>query len=537
MKRVIAASSIVVVVAITALVPGPGLASSRGSVIPAGLAAAIQARLGAGMMRTSSAAQGVPGPLLGLSVALSADGTTALVGAPGVGGGKGAAYIFHAADAGSWSSSGTPVATLTPKHARATGLFGLNVALSADGTIAFVGAPFNGSGVFGSGGAIYAFRASGEDAWTSSSTPKATLAASGGLFVGIGTLALSSDGTTLVTGAPDTNGGVAYVYHASSEGAWASTSTPTATLSNASEVQGDSGVGYAVAISADGTTALVGDSGNPGGGGAYVYHASAEGAWTSSVTPGAILSDSNTGSKAALGNALALSSDGTVALLGAPGINSDTGEADVFHASGEAAWASTSTPTATLANAGGSKGDYFGVNLALSTDGTTALVFAPGPDHRRGAAYVFRAPGEGSWASSDAPGATLTRFGAHADDGLEVGVLSADGATALAGVPGVNLETGAAEIFHVAVEASWASTSTPNATLTDKKLAACVVPKLKWLKLFAAKSALAVGRCRLGKVTKVHAKTMRSRGRVLSQNHKPRARLAINAKVAVKVGK
>ena len=44
-------------------------------------------------------------PQMGTSVAVSADGTTALVAAPGVAKETGAVYVFHAAGAGSWTSS------------------------------------------------------------------------------------------------------------------------------------------------------------------------------------------------------------------------------------------------------------------------------------------------------------------------------------------------------------------------------------------------------------------------------------------------
>jgi hypothetical protein len=540
--RLVAASAIAVVVT-AACLPGSGVGRAAAAVrgidtkIPAGLAVAIHARLGAGTIRSSLAALATSGPVLGYSVALSADGATALVGAPGVALDRGAAYIFHVSGAGSWSSSWSPAATLMYKGASGKREFyiGWAVALSADGTTAFVAAPGTGDVT----GAIYVFHVPAEDAWVSSSTPTATLKASQGLLVGWG-LALSPDGTTLIAGAPANHFGAggAYVFHASSESAWASSSTPIATLSNADEAGGDGGVGSAVAISADGTIALLSDSGNPSGGGAFLYHVSAANAWKSSSKPTAILSDANSGRWDALGNAVALSGDGTLAFLGAPGANSAAGAAEVFRASAEAAWTSTSTPTAILTNAGGSALDSFGGSVALSTDGRTALAAAPRGSAARGAAYIFRASGEAAWASSSAPTATLTDSAGHPKDYLGgSGVLSVDGATALLGVPGVQLQTGAADVFHVSDASSWASTSTPNATLTVEALGACVVPKLKGLSLSAAKWSLWAGRCRLGKVTKVHAKTKKTRSRVLSQNPKPGRLLAIGAKVAVKVGK
>jgi hypothetical protein len=537
-RRFVVASAIAAVVT-AAFLPGSGFGSSAAAVrgahmrIPAGLAKAIHARFGARTIRSSSASDTID-PELGLAVSLSADGTTALVGAPGVAGDVGAAYIFHSSAAGSWSSSGKPTATLT-KHGAKTGLLGISVALSPDGTTAFVGAPLSGSGLFGAG-AVYVFHASAENAWASSSSPKATLTVKNSVFVGI-SLALSADGTTLVAGAPFFNmiAGGAYVFQAASESAWATSSTPAATLSNAAESDDDGFAGSTVAISGDGMTALLGDAGNATGGGAFLFHASAENAWATSVAPTAILTDSESGPDDALGDAVALSADGSVALLGAPGAFENSGSADVFYSSG--AWSTTSTPTAVMTQPSVSPGDEFGVNLALSNDGTTALMFAPGHSSGRGAAYIFSTSGESAWASSSAPDATLTDSAGKAKDELGVGVLSADGATAIVGIPGVKLATGAADIFHVADETSWATSSSPSARLTDTKLAACVVPKLKGLKLKAAKDALAVGRCGLGKVGHVHSKTKKGRGRVLSQSKKAGKRLAIGAKVSIKLGK
>ncbi len=541
MRRRLGTGSAIAVVLAATLLAGSGAGSSaavaRGThAIPASLAAAIHARLGALAIRSSAAASGLD-PNLGSAVSLSADATTALVGALGVGNGKGAAYIFHSTGAGSWSSSSIPTATLTSAHSTATAYFGAAVALSADGTTAFVGAPLNGGILFGAG-AIYVFHVSAEDEWADSSTPTAALSASHSVLLGAG-LAVSADGTTLVAGAPLYSGGAggAYVYHAASEALWASSETPIATLSNASESSDDSGVGFLVAVSGNGTTALLSDPHNSSGGGAYVYHVSAANAWASKTSPTAILSDADSAATDDFGDAVALSADGKLALLGAPGTSPTTGAVDVFHASSQAAWASTAIPTATLTKAGGKKGDSLGFWLAASNDGTTALVSAPGVGSGRGAAYVYHASGESAWADTSTPTARLSVSGAHPGDNLGTGVVfSTDGTTALVGAPGVNLTTGAAYVFHVADVNSWVTSSTPGATLRNKALAVCVVPTLKGLSLAPAKNALAVGRCTLGTVTKVNAKKW-AKGRVFYQSRKPGRRLAIHAKIAVRIGK
>ncbi|HEY2354086.1 MAG TPA: PASTA domain-containing protein [Gaiellaceae bacterium] len=526
-RRFIAASAIAVVVA-AALLTGSGARSSAAVVggqraLPAGLAAAIRARLGA-----AARAHAYP-PELGWSVAVSADGTTALVGASGVE----AAYIFHSSDAGSWSSRKAPTATLTDKNA---GDFGVAVALSADGTTAFVGADETGGGD-APAGAIYVFHVAAEDAWVSSSAPAATLTVSGAYNLGAA-LALSPDGTTLVAGTPFSNSGVggADVFHVSSEDAWVSTSTPTASLSNAAQSADDYFVGFSVAVAGDGTTVLVGDSFNTDDGGdAYLYHVSSEDGWATSSTPTAILSNAGSSSHF-LGYSVALSGDGTVALIGDPLAGSRVGAADVFRASAADAWASTSTPTAVLTRAGGRKNDFGGYAVALSTDGMTAVVSAPGRSVQRGAAYVFRAPLEAAWASSSAPAATLANAGGRKQDFFGGGLaVSSDGRAAFLGAPFARAQTGAVDIFHVSDASSWASDSKPKAILTNTALDACWVPKLVGLKLRAAKSALKAARCRLGHVHRERVK--HKKGRVVSQHPRPNSRLQVGGRVSVIVGR
>src|ERR1035437_8613539 len=109
-------------------------------------------------------------------------------------------------------------------------------------------------------------------------------------------------------------------------------------------------------------------------------------------------------------------------------------------------WATSSTPTATLTNSGGASGDTFGHSVALSADGTTAVIGAENVNSLKGAAYVFHVSGEGSWATSSAPTATLTNSGGGPADFFGYSVaLSADGTTAVIGAYGVSSIAGAAD--------------------------------------------------------------------------------------------
>lgn len=536
----------IAVVVTAAFLPGAGFGSRAAAIptwherIPGSLAHALNARFGASTVKVGAASDSRFPPNFGLRVSVSADGTTALVGAPGANGAQGAAYIYHATAAGSWTSMKAPTATLinSPKPQKQE-LFGYSVGLSSDGLTAVVGAPLFYKKEPQSLGAVFVFRVASEDAWASTSAPVAALTvnSSDPAFLGI-SLALSADGTTVVAGAPfsgDAYAGGAYIFHAATADTWASTSTPTATLSNATEDRADQGAGEHVAISGDGATVLLSDYLNPKAGGAFLYHAVSEATWASSTSPNAVLTDGANDPNEGLGYALALSNDGTAAFLGAPGAGS--GNVSVFQVDLPASWASTSTPTAVLSNSSGWEGDAFGFTVAVSGDGTTAVVNAPGRNKLRGAADVFQAaPSQTSWTSTSTPTATLTNGAGLKFDELGFGLgVSQDGSTVVVGAPAVRYGTGAADVFHATEGNAWATTSTPAAILTNSALDSCVVPVLRGKTVSAAKALLKARSCRLGKVTRVDSKV--KKGRIVSQSLKPFTRPKLGTKVAVKVSK
>jgi hypothetical protein len=411
----------------------------------------------------------------GGAVALSADGTTALIGATGAGSGAGAAYVYHVASEGSWATSSVPSATLTNASAGTGTNFGVSVALAADGKLAMVGA----SGVSSGHGAVYVFAAGSESSWATTTVPTATLTNSAGANgddLGFA-LALSPDGTTAAAGAiGQGSAGAVDIYQVPSASSWTTTSTVTATLSEPTGA-GQSNFGESVAISNDKTAILVGayDGRADGAGAAYVYEAPG-GSWSSSSTPAATLSSTAAGSKAAFGRDVALAADGTVALIGAPGagetqgLDVGSGAAYIYHADSESSWGSSSTATAALTN-GHSQGvsfDYFGAAVAISADGLTALVGAPGTNSERGAAYVFHVSSTGAWKSTTTATATLTYSAGAASDNFGAAVaLSPDGTTALIGAYGVSGGAGAAYVYFASSASAWLSTATPAAILSN----------------------------------------------------------------------
>ena len=135
----------------------------------------------------------------GGSVALSADGNTALIGGNGDAGSLGAAWVFTRSST-SWSERKKLIAPTTgPDAEDGNGEVGFSVSLSAAGTTAFLGAPTDNAGGFLGTGAVFVFTGSGAS-WSE----QGELVAGGTSFEpNVGhSVATSSDGNTVVAGAP-----------------------------------------------------------------------------------------------------------------------------------------------------------------------------------------------------------------------------------------------------------------------------------------------------------------------------------------------
>ena len=218
-------------------------------------------------------------------------------------------------------------------------------------------------------------------------------------------VAMTPDGVEVVAGAPNsTNGdGAAYILRRSG-GGW----TQVARLTVADAPAGD--FGSAVAVSADGNTVLVAAT-LAGQGKVYVFANAGQG-WTQTAEM------SPTVKRAAsdnFGHAISLSADGGTAAISDPGY-SEPGSVLVESRSG-AAW----TVTATLQAGAPQPDDGFGDQLSLDAAGTRLLLAYPA----QSSALVYDLV-TGTWSKT----ATLTVAGSSYL-GREV-ALSSDGATALA---------------------------------------------------------------------------------------------------------
>jgi hypothetical protein len=319
----------------------------------------------------------------GISVGLSADGNTAIVGGYGDLYGIGAAWIWTR-NGGVWTQEGPK---LVGAGASGNALQGTSVALSADGNTAIVGGPRDNGGV----GAVWIWTRSG-DVWTQQGPKLSSSGASGNAHQGY-SVALSADGNTAIVGAwCDSSAGAAWVWTRSA-GVWIQQGSKLAGSGARGRGQPDCntfGEGSSVSLSADGNTAIVGEpkdasSGFEAIGAAWIWTRSGE-VWTQQ---GPKLVGSGSFESAYQGTSVSLSADGNVAIVGGPTDDRGTGAAWLWTRRG-GVWTQqgeklvgTGVSNPFLSPAGQ------GTSVAMSGDGHTAIVGGYGDNFRVGAAWIM----------------------------------------------------------------------------------------------------------------------------------------------------
>jgi hypothetical protein len=387
----------------------------------------------------------------GSSVALSSDGSTALVSAPLEGADSGAVWVFVRSGS-SWVQQGPKLTNPGPG-----GFFGSSVALSADGNTALIGARGNG----GPGSAFLFTREGG--VWSSRSPALSSPEGNAGDEFGA-SVALAGSGEEALIGAAGENHGAggAFVFslHA---GTWA---PDGAEITGAGE-SGTSRFGEDVALSSDGQTALVGGPGDSGANGAAWVFSRATGSWPQQ---GAKLTGSGVPAGGQFGWRVALSADGNTAL---ETDNSTDGAAWAFTRTGET-WAQQGSPFTDSEESG--EGYFFGSGgAALSADGNTAVIGAPNDATVGGAVWRFTRSGS-TWQQQGDKIVAPEEVGQGGFGGAIV--LSSDARTALIGGAQDNHSVGAAWAFVNELTAPILSTRAASAiTRTTATLNAVVDPE------------------------------------------------------------
>ena len=333
---------------------------------------------------------------------------------------------------------------------QADDIFGFSVAISDDGNTAIVGAIYED--VLIDEGAAYIFTRSGAN-WS----PQAKIQASdtqGNDYFG-SSVAISSDGNTAIVGAYRSSNstsysGAAYIFTRSGT-SW----TQQAKIMASDKQQGDL-FGFSVSISDDGNTAIVGahmefaDEGlstGPGGygfpyaGAAYIFTRSG-----TSWTQRAKIQASDKQIDDMFGISVAMSGDGNTAIVGAyEGFDvSNGGSAYIFTRSGTS-W----TQQGKILASDNQVKDFFGRSVSISGDGNTVIAGATNEDTGgtdAGAAYIFTRSGT-TWTQKQ----KIQASDKQADDyfGRSVSI-SSDGNTVIVGAAAEDTggtDVGAAYIF------------------------------------------------------------------------------------------
>ena len=375
--------------------------------------------------------------MLGTSVALSADGSTLLVGGPrDVNPDRGAAWVF-VREGSSWVQQGSKLtgaeppkdageeeqcAEESPEEAEECA-FGSSVALSADGNTALIGEPSAAA----LPGSAWVFTRSGTT-WTRSAVLPGEGVGVGGRFGK--SVALSADGETALVGDPSaaSQRGNALVFTHAGSG-W----TLDQTLADA-ELSHLAHFGRSVSLSSDGATALVGGPGDAGyQGAAWVF---TRGATSWNQQTGKLTGAEEVG-QARFGKSVALSGDGTEALIGGMNDAENVG----------AVWPFARSGSSFVQQGGKIKGaaeePHFGYSVALSGDGSLGLVGSPHAE-ATGLVTVLARTGS-SWQTASEQLAGRAEEG-KGWAGAAVAV-SQDGTVIGVGAPRDNGRRGAAWIF------------------------------------------------------------------------------------------
>ncbi|HTB07648.1 MAG TPA: T9SS type A sorting domain-containing protein [Bacteroidia bacterium] len=367
----------------------------------------------------------------GISVSISADGNTAIVGGCTDNSNAGAAWIYTRSS-GIWTQQGSKLVGTGAVYSASQGI---SVSISADGNTAIVGGYSDNGGA----GAAWIFTRSGGTWMQQGSKLIGTGAVNGtyGANQGV-SVSISADGNTAIVGANEDNGGAGAVWvYTRSGGTW---------KQQGSKLVGTGAIGLAnlgtwVSISADGNNVIVGGDGdNSNTGAAWIFTRSG-GTWTQQ---GSKLVGTGAKGSALQGISVSISADGNTAIVGGSNDSSDVGAAWIYTRSG-GIWTQQGNK---LVGTGAAGKTQQGFAVSISADGNTAIVGGHNDSNHIGAVWAYMRSG-GIWIQQ---GSKLVGTGTVglSYQGWSVSI-SADGNTAIIGGYGDNVNTGAAWIFNSSI--------------------------------------------------------------------------------------
>ncbi|MFN5365485.1 MAG: T9SS type A sorting domain-containing protein [Bacteroidota bacterium] len=371
----------------------------------------------------------------GSYVSVSADGNTAIIGAPGDDGNKGAAWIYTRS-----GSSWTQQAKLVGTGAAGAAKQGTGVAISANGNTAVVGGPADNSNA----GAVWVFTRTGTT-WTQQGGKLVGTGASGAAQQGIN-VAVSGDGNTIASGgfADRDYTGAAWTFARYGSG-WSQLGDKITGNDNT----GSARQGASLSLSANGSRLLMGGYQDNNRQGAVWTFDLNDCDW---VQQGPKLVGTGGTSQAWQGYSVSLSADGKTAVVGGNSDNNLAGAAWVFtdggsgnrgvrgFGGGGSIWTQQARLVGTQAAGLAKQGN----SVSLSADGNVITVGGSADDSNKGAVWVYRKNGS-NWTQQGAKIKGNNAVGS-AKQGSSVS-LSANGTTAIIGGPTDNTNKGAFWVY------------------------------------------------------------------------------------------
>ena len=353
----------------------------------------------------------------GCSVSVSADGNTAAVGGYADNASIGAVFVYIRTGT-TWAQQG---AKLIGTGAIGQAEFGFSVSISADGNTIIAGGHNDNSSI----GAVWIFTRSA-GTWTQQGSKLVGTGFSGAPAQG-GSVSISSDGNTAIVGGLFDNNqtGAAWIF-TRSNGIWTQ-------VGNKLVGTGGTGQqGFSVAISSDASTVIIGGNADNAAVGATWIFTQAGGVWSQQgnklVGTGSLGSSNQ-------GFSVALNADGNTAVVGGYADNFFTGAVWVF-VRNNGVWSQQGNK---LIGSGFSAAPKEGSGVAVSADGNSLIVGAFNDNSGDGASWIFTRTGT-TWAQQGSkkviPNSTFSYVGYSV-------AMSSDGTTALVGAVQDNSNAGA----------------------------------------------------------------------------------------------
>jgi gliding motility-associated-like protein len=362
------------------------------------------------------------------SVAISVDGNTVVVG----GGNNFDGPMIYARNGATWIKQ----TNLVGNDAAYSYQGANSVAMSADGNTVLVGIKESTDGGNTIGFATQVFVRNGSSWIQQAKLIGLGVIGTNGSVQG-SAVSISADGNTAIIGGQGDNDarGAAWIFRRSGT-TWAQ----EAKVVGSGELGTVTHQGWSVAISGDGNTAMLGGIGANGGTGAAWVFTRYNNMWSEQTKLKGAVSGEGANSPYQVG----LNADGNTAVIGWANDNNDTGAAVIFTRN-NTSWTQQAKLVGAASRPNPRIGPSEGCSVSISADGNTVLFggffdynnyFNGGP---QGAAWIFTRNGT-TWTQRTKLMPTAAGFPSESLLGMSV-ALSADGTTALLGGPG-NINVG-----------------------------------------------------------------------------------------------